>query len=127
MPVKVKVSGAWKDAVPKAKVSGAWKDVSQKWVKVSGVWESLLSTATGNNVYTGSQDGTVRKLNSNGNEIWSFTGHTGSSVFDVAVDSLGNVYTGSTDNTVRKIDSNGNQIWSFTGHTASVYAVAVDP
>ena len=42
MPVKVKVSGAWKDAVPKVKVSGAWKDVSQKWVKVSGVWESLL-------------------------------------------------------------------------------------
>jgi hypothetical protein len=44
MPVKVKVSGAWKDAVPKVKVSGAWKDVSQKWVKVSGAWKELLNT-----------------------------------------------------------------------------------
>ena len=46
MPVKVKVSGAWKDAVPKVKVSGAWKDVSQKWGKVSGVWELFYELIT---------------------------------------------------------------------------------
>ena len=79
MSTKVKVNGTWKDAVPKVKVSGAWKDVSQKWVKVSGAWKGLLV-----NVYSGVNDDTVRKINSSGNQVWSFTGYS-RSVLAVAV------------------------------------------
>ena len=76
-------------------------------------------------VASASNDNTVRKIDSNGNQIWSFTGHT-DAVRGVAVDSNGNVYSASNDSTVRKLDSNGNQIWSFTGHTNSVKSVALD-
>lgn len=39
--IKAKVSGAWVDAEPKVKVSGAWVDVSEVYVKVNGVWETV--------------------------------------------------------------------------------------
>ena len=119
MSTKVKVNGTWKNALPQVKVSGAWKVVSQKWVKVSGAWKGLLV-----NVYSGVNDDTVRKINSSGNQVWSFTGHT-DSVYDVAVDTDGNVYSASLDGTVRKIDSSGSEVWSFTGSTGAVLAVAV--
>ena len=54
------------------------------------------------NVYSGSGDGTVRKIDPNGAEVWSFTGHT-DVVEAVAVDNNGNVYSGSRDETVRKL------------------------
>ena len=54
------------------------------------------------NVYSGSADKTVRKNNSSGTQVWSFTGHT-DRVSTVAVDASGNVYSGSRDNTVRKL------------------------
>jgi len=75
-------------------------------------------------VYSGSRDDTVRKIDSSGNEVWSFTGHT-RLIRGVAVDANGNVYSGGEDDTVRKLDSSGNEIWSFTGHTSFVEAVAV--
>jgi outer membrane protein assembly factor BamB len=77
-------------------------------------------------VYTTSFDDTVRKIDSDGNQVWSFTGHT-RDVYAVAVDSSGNVYSGSSDDTVRKIDSDGNQVWSFTSNTGIVLGVAVGP
>ena len=81
--------------------------------------------AEANYVISGSNDATVRKIDSTGNEVWSFTGHTGY-IRAIAVDSNDNVYTGSDDTTVYKIDSNGNDIWSFTGHTDRIYGIAVD-
>ena len=80
------------------------------------------------NVYSagGFNDETVKKIDSSGNEIWTFTGHTGR-VRSVAVDASGNVYSGSADNTVKKIDSSGNELWTFTGHIDSSRSVAVDP
>jgi len=77
------------------------------------------------NIYSGSDDSTVRKISPDGNEIWQFTGHT-NFVYAVAVDNNGNVYSGSNDRTVRKISPDGNEIWQFTGHGSTVYAVAVD-
>ena len=77
------------------------------------------------NVYSGSNDNTVRKISPDGNEIWRFTGHTGA-VYAVAVDNDGNVYSGSSDKTVRKISPDGSEVWQFTGHTNNVKAVAVD-
>lgn len=42
MPIKVKASGAWKDAAPKVKVSGSWKDASS-FVKAGGLWYQASS------------------------------------------------------------------------------------
>ncbi|MFP4150042.1 MAG: PQQ-binding-like beta-propeller repeat protein, partial [Nitriliruptoraceae bacterium] len=66
-------------------------------------------------VYSGSADHTVRKIDPDGDQVWSFTGHN-DRVWVVAVDADGNVYSGSWDDTVRKIDPDGNEVWSFTGH-----------
>ncbi|ASV44457.1 hypothetical protein PBI_SCTP2_442 [Salicola phage SCTP-2] len=80
------------------------------------------------NVYSGSSDDTVRKIDSRGNEVWKFTGHT-DEVESVAVDQDGNVYSAGEDSTVRKIDSSGNEVWKFTGHSSTVFgviSVAVD-
>ena len=84
-----------------------------------------LAVDSSGNVYSGSNDNTVRKISPTGNQVWSFTEHTGS-VLAVAVYSDGNVYSGSWDRTVRKISSTGNQVWSFTGHIGGARAVAVD-
>ncbi|ASV44114.1 hypothetical protein PBI_SCTP2_99 [Salicola phage SCTP-2] len=78
------------------------------------------------NVYTSSiNNDLVYKLDSSGNEVWTFSGHTGN-VYSVAVDLNGNVYSSAIDNTVRKIDSSGNEVWTFSGHTDYVRTVAVD-
>ena len=81
--------------------------------------------AEANYIYSGSNDDTVRKIDSSGNEVWTFDGHT-ASVYGVAVDSDGYVYSASFDETVRKIDSSGNEVWTFDGHTDNVFDVAVD-
>ena len=75
-------------------------------------------------IYSGSDDNTVKKIDSFGTEVWTFTGHT-DRVFDVAVDSDGNVYSCSRGNTVKKIDSSGTEVWSFTGHTDRARSVVV--
>ena len=77
-------------------------------------------------LYSGSADNTVRKISPDGDEVWSFTGHT-DTVWAVAVDAAGYLYSGSVDNTLRKITPDGDEVWSFTGHTATVLTVAVDP
>ena len=79
------------------------------------------------NVYSGSRDDTVKKIDSSGNELWSYS--TGTSlVFGVAVDQSGSVYAASfNDNEIIKLDSAGNHLWTFTGHTGSTRSVAVDP
>ena len=76
-------------------------------------------------IASSSDDNTVRRIDSDGNQIWSFNDHT-ALVFGVTIDLDGNVYSASADNTLRKIDLNGNQIWSFTGHNDRVRSVAVD-
>ena len=65
---------------------------------------SYLQENVSDYIYTSSADDTVRKIDTDGNEVWSFTGHTGD-VIDVAVDFSGNVYSGGVDNTVREIRS----------------------
>ena len=72
-----------------------------------------------------SVDNIVKKTDIDGNEVWSFAGHT-NNVRSIVIDSNENVYSGSQDNTVRKIDSSGNEVWSFTGNTSYVTGVAID-
>jgi streptogramin lyase len=79
-----------------------------------------------NNLYVSSSSDKLFKLNSLGNIVWEFTGHTGN-VNDVAVDVNGNVYTASNDGTIRKLNSNGNQVWKFEDNDMeNFYAIAVD-
>ncbi|HBG4728492.1 TPA: hypothetical protein KQE54_002355, partial [Clostridioides difficile] len=58
-----------------------------------------------NNIYSGSEDKTVRKISTDGNEIWKYTGHT-DYVKSTCVDSNNNIYSGSNDKTVRKLQQN---------------------
>jgi len=96
---------------------------------VTSDWSTDLSVFTISivpiNSYSGSYDDTVKKIDPNGSEVWTFSGHT-NNVWGVAVDSSGNVYSGSQDDTVKKIDPNGSEVWTFSGHTNNVYSVAVD-
>ena len=78
---------------------------------------------TDEHTYIAGKDFTVRKIDSSGTEVWSFTGHT-NQIRAVAVDADGNVYSGSLDDTVRKIDSSGTEVWSYTGMTNDVNGVA---
>ena len=107
MPVKVKVSGAWKDAVPKVKVSGAWKDVSQKWVKVAGAWKELLANAPWNLApYSGNTSGVLYTGNSY--DFSSLLGASGSnSIMGMAFSSTGTrlytlIYRGSTSRNIQE-------------------------
>jgi tRNA pseudouridine-54 N-methylase len=75
-------------------------------------------------LYSGGKDDTLRRIDSEGNQVWVFTGHS-DPIYSLAVDSSGTVYSGSLDNTLRKIGSNGVEIWSFDFGSALV-AVAVD-
>jgi DNA-binding beta-propeller fold protein YncE len=67
---------------------------------------------------------TIRKLDPNGNEVWSKTDVA--AALGVAVDSAGNVYCAHNDTrSIRKLDPNGNEVWSKTD-VASGRDVAVD-
>ena len=93
------------------------------------------------NIYAGSGDAIIRKINSNGNIVWTFEsqangnsdGHS-STVYGLVIDSSGNIYSGSADRTVKKIDSSGSIIWTFEskangnpdGHTGNIHGVAID-
>lgn len=77
------------------------------------------------NIHMGLNDNTVRKYNSSGTLLWTYSGHT-NWIRHIAVDKDGNVYSSSRDKTVKKLDSSGNLLWTFTGHLNEVWSVAVD-
>ena len=64
-------------------------------------------------IYTGSADNAVKKIDSDGNIVWTFTGHS-DAPRSIAVDNSGNVYSGDFEKILKKIDLSGNEIWSFT-------------
>lgn len=76
-------------------------------------------------VYTASRDGTARKLDSAGEEVWDFATEEGDSVSIIAVDSEGNIYTGSHDNKARKFYADGGEPLSIE-HDDPVRGIAVD-
>ncbi len=79
----------------------------------------------GDYVYVAGDEKVVKLNDSDGSEVWSYTGHS-SSTLAVAVDDDGDVYSASADNTVHKIDGqDGSQIWTHTEHTDYVYDVVV--
>lgn len=108
-----------------------------KYRKADPDGEFLLGTnnvAGGNNVtgvavdpdesYYVTGDANVRKRNSSGGSVWTFTNHT-SNTNKVAVDADQNAYSTSNDNTVRKINDAGSQVWSYDAGRA-LQGVAID-
>ena len=75
-------------------------------------------------VYTVGTGETLYKYDPDGNEVWSFTGHT-FAINDVAAGIDGFTFS-VTQLNVRKVDADGNQVWSFSGHSGGVRVVAVD-
>lgn len=82
------------------------------------VWRSLF-------LFSGSQDNTVRKLTLEGEEIWSFTGHT-ESIYSLVVEPNGYVYSGEYESQLIKISPEGNQIWLYDNFTENIDNVAVN-
>lgn len=41
--IKTKVNGAWNSGTPLVKVNNTWKDVDKAFVKVNGVWQSVIN------------------------------------------------------------------------------------
>lgn len=68
-------------------------------------------------VYSSSYDGTVRKIDPDGNEVWKFEKHTSTYIMDVGVDSDGYVYSCDYDGYVIKITPNGREVWSYEANT----------
>ncbi|WP_333583177.1 PQQ-binding-like beta-propeller repeat protein [Lactobacillus acetotolerans] len=75
------------------------------------------------NVYVGTYNSSVYKLDASGKQVWKFTADN--HVSSVAVDSSGNVYVSTANNSVYKLDASGKQVWNFN-ISSSVYSVAVD-
>ncbi len=88
----------------------------------------LMMAATGSRaarfVYTASDDGTVRKLDRAGNQVWSFD--HGSDVNCVAVDANGFVYFGTENAQVRRLTPSGALSLTISTPPNRVNAIAVD-
>jgi streptogramin lyase len=84
-----------------------------------------LDTDSSLNVYSASNDGTVRKFDSSGVEQWQFTKAVNFS--SIAVSDSGGVYAGDDSGDISKINKqNGNGVWTFTGHGSTVNGVYAD-
>jgi hypothetical protein len=102
-------------------------DGNYVWSYYAGSYNYIYSIAVDIDgyIYAGTSKDEVHKIDSNGDNVWTYTEHSGD-VNGVAVDSDGNVYSASDDNEVHKIDSNGNNVWKYTEHTDYVNSVEVD-
>lgn len=100
MALNIKVSGTWRDAVPKVKVAGTWRNVSQAYIKVSGQWRELLQTGS-KLFYIYDSNGNMRKYDENGTALFTISGYDVENVTDTqksfnrqfdVVDKDGNTY-----------------------------------
>lgn len=66
------------------------------------------------NVYTASNDDSVKKILPDGNTTWTFNLHT-NNVTGICMDENENIYTHGNDNTYRKISPSGTEVWNGTG------------
>jgi len=86
-------------------------DATELWsVTFSDV--SLLSLI-GNNLFVSLDNGDIKKIDTSGNVIWTFSGF-GNKTYEIVGDSTF-IYSGSADNTLRKIEDLGSspsEVWS---------------
>lgn len=123
MPINKKSNGTYRTIKPYIKVNGSYREITNGWEKVAGSWRVIYESVS-LVIYTASSDNTVKRLDSDGNEIWSYTGHT-ENVNDVEADDQNNLVSVSDDELVKKLDASGNEIWSRYGGGYEKYSVAI--
>jgi hypothetical protein len=101
------LSCSWDGTIKKTTPDGVTTDT----IVMDEVLTAIATDLSGN-IYVASTENVVHKLDSLGELIWTYTGHTGN-VNDIDVDASGNVYTASVDNTIHKLTSAGTLIWSY--------------
>ena len=63
-------------------------------------------------IYSGFQNGNVRKTDENGNTIWTNSDHT-DNVYGLTY-TENHLYTSSDDTTLKKVDNDGNNVWTYS-------------
>ena len=74
-------------------------------------------------LYVGSEGSEIKKLDLEGNEIWSYSEREGNyvdAVRSMDIDPEGNIYTGQNNDEMRKIDPNGKTIWVDSDYNESL-------
>lgn len=79
-----------------------------------------LVVSFGGDVYTASDDNTIKKILPDGTVSWTFNLFT-NNVRGICMDENENLYAHGTDNTFRKISPNGTELWSNTGGYLTYY------
>jgi sugar lactone lactonase YvrE len=76
--------------------------------------------------FTASTDGTIRKIDQNGQEVWQFDPGTSQNFASVATGPNGYVYSGDADGILRKISADGTtEVWTFAA-AGNVNGIDVD-
>lgn len=96
---------------------------SYEYRDVSPVVSIAVDNRNGN-VYVGTDYDEVVGLNSDGNELWTYSGFYGN-VEDIAVDQDGYVYAGAGEY-IKKLDSKGNLIWIYNDSDWDLRSMAVN-
>lgn len=107
-------------------IYGSGNKITHVWQKTIGSsWLNYIFVDNDDFIYTGGSDNIVRKIDSEGNVVWEFSGHT-SPVRSVVTNNDSFVYSCSDDKTIKKISPDGEEVWTFSGHTSPVRSVIVD-
>lgn len=103
------------------------KTAEEKTLDKSTINIQSSSENTPQYLYTSAFDDTLKKIDSQGNEVWSFTDFN-PNTRAVATDYFGNVYlaTSSSDDSLTKIDSQGNKVWGSESEFSGLRDVVVD-
>ncbi len=86
-----------------------------------------IATNPSGEIVAGYQYNLVRKLDANGNELW--TENTDNNVRGIAFGPNGNIYYGTDDGWIYRLDSSGNQDWQrdfIDGDSTDIYDLAAD-
>lgn len=71
-------------------------------------------------------DSSIRKLNSNGEEIWKLNIKGSQPIQCIATDDLGYISSGGHDKIVQRISPDGRLIWEYTGFTNFITSIYID-
>lgn len=82
-------------------------------------------TETAASVYAGYADGSVRRLNIQGQRLWTIDDFTGA-ITKVIETELRQTFISSLDGTVKRYNSSGDLIWSYDDHTGAINDMAFD-
>ncbi|ADQ14012.1 flagellin [Halanaerobium hydrogeniformans] len=91
-----------------------------------GQWTNAISVDSEGNSYVGYYDGTIIKLNSNGDEIFNFKAADNAMINEIEISLNDNIVITSNDETVKKLDPDQNTLWVFNDHYDHVKGLAID-